>query len=660
VNPMALVQHREQTSFVGSSTGVLAEQAVRPRRRALLVGTLLMIPNAAWIVQIERVREGPYPTTISLFLNAIFWLILLLVANRLLRGFRPALAFRPAELLLIYSMLCIGSAFVGLDGVPALIQMMAHPYYHGAQQAGFERVLEVLPPALVVQDSEALRGYFIGNDTLYRWDYLKAWLSPLLLWLVFIGLLWWTMLCLSSLVRYQWTVQEKLAFPLVALPLQMVQPEGGLWCARLFWAGALVAGGINLLNGLHFWFPSVPEIPVKHQDLAQYMTNKPWDAVGWFPVSFYPFAIGIGYLLPLDLLFSCWFFYLFWKAQLVVSRAWGLDITPEFPYIREQGIGAYLAIGLFLLLGGRGLVKQIVTHLRTPSRSDLRDDTEALPYRHAVWGLFGGLAGLTLFLGAFGMRWHYALLAVALYLLFALVITRIRAELGPPVHDQHFSGPDHVLTTTLGTHQWSRHELTMLNFFYWFNRAYRSHPMPFILEGFKMAHDQRAALTPFFKAFLWAGLWGAVLSFWAFLHYAYRYGTGAEFFAGQQFGFEAYNRLQNWVQLGQEPHQGKVAAMGVGFVVASGLMMLRTHWLGFPLHPIGFAISGSWAMNLVWAPLMLAWLIKWLIVRFGGLQLYRQWLPFFLGLIVGEAVVGMGWSLVGVLFNTPAYSFWGQ
>ncbi len=657
---MALVLRRVRTSFAGASQGVSADQAAHPRRRALLVGTLLMVPNAAWIVQIERVREGPYPTTISLFLNAIFWLILLLIANRLLMRLRPPLAFRPAELLLIYSMLCIGSAFVGLDGVPALIQMMAHPFYHGVQQAGFEGIRQALPTALVVQDSEALRGYFIGNDTLYRWDYLKAWLSPLLLWLVFIGLLWWTMLCLSSLVRYQWTVQEKLAFPLVVLPLQMVQPEGMLWRTRLFWVGTLVAGGINLLNGLHFWFPSVPEIPVKHQDLAQYMTNNPWDAVGWFPVSFYPFAIGIGFLLPLDLLFSCWFFYLFWKAQLVVSRAWGLDITPEFPYIREQGIGAYLAIGLFLLLGGRGLVKQIVNHLRAPSRSDLRDETEALPYRHAVWGLLGGLAGLTLFLVLFGMRWYYALLAVGLYLLFALVITRIRAELGPPVHDQHFSGPDHVLTTTLGTQAYTGRELTMLNFFYWFNRAYRSHPMPFILEGFKMAHEQRAALTPFFTAFLWAGLWGAALSFWAFLHYAYQYGTGAEFFAGQQFGFEAYNRLQNWIQLGQEPHHGKVAAMGVGFVVASGLMMLRAHWLGFPFHPIGFAISGSWAMNLVWAPLMIAWVLKWLIVRFGGLPLYRQWLPFFLGLIVGEAVVGMGWSLIGVLFNIPAYSFWGQ
>jgi hypothetical protein len=51
------------------------------------------------------------------------------------------------------------------------------------------------------------------------------------------------------------------------------------------------------------------------------------------------------------------------------------------------------------------------------------------------------------------------------------------------VHDLHFSGPDHVLTRSLGTPAFSSRDLTVLSFFYWFNRAYRSHPMPFGIEG---------------------------------------------------------------------------------------------------------------------------------------------------------------------------------
>jgi len=630
------------------------------RARAPMLASVLAVPNAYWIIQIEKVRDGPYPTSISLLMNALLWLALLLLANALLGRVRPAWRFSPAELLLMYAMLCVSSAMAGNDFTPVLVQLVAHPAYYVREGVLPASVLDAVPTPLIVADADALRPYFIGNSTLYRWKHIAAWLLPVAVWMVFIALLWWTMLCLVSLVRRQWMDAERLAFPLVELPVQMVEPSAWLWRARLFWGGFAVAGGINLINGLHYWFPSIPEIPVKHQDMAIYLTDRPWSAVGWLPISFYPFVIGIAYLMPTDLAFSIWFFYLFWKAQMVASAWLGWDITPEFPYIREQGIGAYLGVGLFLLMGSRGLIQQLWRHLRDPESSSLRDAGEALPYRTAVYGLLAGLAGLAGFFWVFGLRGHLALLAVALYLVMALVITRIRAEFGAPVHDQHFSGPDHVFTRLTGTQGYSARELAMVNFFYWFNRAYRSHPMPFALEGLKLAQRAGGSLRAYWLWMLWAGLWGALLAFWAYLHNAYRYGAGAEFFQGQLFGTEAYNRLANWLTMSQEPHRGAQAATAVGFAIAWSMMWLRTKLLAFPFHPIGFAISGSWAMNLVWLPIAIAWLIKLLVVRYGGLPLYRRLLPFFLGLILGEAVVGMGWSLVGVMFNIPAYSFWGQ
>jgi hypothetical protein len=630
------------------------------RARAPLLASVLAVPNAYWIIQIEKVRDGPYPTSISLLMNALLWLVLLLLANGLLGRVRPAWRFSPAELLLMYTMLCVSSAMAGNDFTPVLVQLVAHPAYYVREGVLPASVLDAVPTPLIVADADALRPYFIGNSALYRWEHIAAWLLPVAVWMAFIALLWWTMLCLVTLVRRQWMDAERLAFPLVELPVQMVEPSAGLWRARLFWGGFAVAGGINLINGLHYWFPSIPEIPVKHQDMAIYLTDRPWSAVGWLPISFYPFVIGIAYLMPTDLAFSIWFFYLFWKAQMVATAWLGWDITPEFPYIREQGIGAYLGVGLFLLMGSRGLIHQLWRHLRAPESSALRDAGEALPYRTAVYGLLAGLAGLAGFFWVFGLRGHIALLAVALYLVMALVITRIRAEFGAPVHDQHFSGPDHVFTRLTGTQGYSARELAMVNFFYWFNRAYRSHPMPFALEGLKLAQRAGGSLRAYWLWMLWAGLWGALLAFWAYLHNAYRYGAGAEFFQGQLFGTEAYNRLANWLTMSQEPHRGAQAATAVGFAIAWSMMWLRTKLLAFPFHPIGFAISGSWAMNLVWLPIAIAWLIKLLVVRYGGLPLYRRLLPFFLGLILGEAVVGMGWSLVGVMFNIPAYSFWGQ
>src|SRR5712691_228987 len=49
--------------------------------RSLLVSLLLIPPNAYWIVQMERVRYSAHPTTISLFFNVVFILLVVTVLN---------------------------------------------------------------------------------------------------------------------------------------------------------------------------------------------------------------------------------------------------------------------------------------------------------------------------------------------------------------------------------------------------------------------------------------------------------------------------------------------------------------------------------------------------------------------------------------------------
>jgi hypothetical protein len=64
-------------------------------------------------------------------------------------------------------------------------------------------------------------------------------------------------------------------------------------------------------------------------------------------------------------------------------------------------------------------------------------------------------------------------------------------------------------------------------------------------------------------------------------------------------------------------------------------------------------------MNLVWLPLFIAWMAKLAVLRYGGLRLYREVLPFFLGLILGDCTMGALWSLIGLAIGTPTYNFWG-
>lgn len=64
-------------------------------------------------------------------------------------------------------------------------------------------------------------------------------------------------------------------------------------------------------------------------------------------------------------------------------------------------------------------------------------------------------------------------------------------------------------------------------------------------------------------------------------------------------------------------------------------------------------------MNLVWAPILIAWFLKASTLRFGGLRLYKTAVPFFLGLILGQMPIGCVWTLIGMAFKIPYYSFWG-
>ncbi|MCJ7821487.1 MAG: hypothetical protein MUQ26_00135, partial [Armatimonadetes bacterium] len=80
-----------------------------------------------------------------------------------------------------------------------------------------------------------------------------------------------------------------------------------------------------------------------------------------------------------------------------------------------------------------------------------------------------------------------------------------------------------------------------------------------------------------------------------------------------------------------------------------GLSMLRLSFWWWPLHPIGYLAATCWGMHTAWVPFFIGWLCKVLVVRFGGLKLYRRTLPIAVGLIVGDMVSQGFWVIVSLL-----------
>ncbi|MBI2298082.1 MAG: hypothetical protein HYU66_03875, partial [Armatimonadetes bacterium] len=46
------------------------------------------------------------------------------------------------------------------------------------------------------------------------------------------------------------------------------------------------------------------------------------------------------------------------------------------------------------------------------------------------------------------------------------------------------------------------------------------------------------------------------------------------------------------------------------------------------------------------------------VLKAGGLKAYRKGIPLFVGLTLGEFVVGGAWSIVGTVTGWHTYRFW--
>ncbi len=631
-----------------------------PRRgftvRAVVLGLLLIPLNSYWVIQMELFRYSAHPTTVSLFFNAVFTLLVLQAFFSTLRHLLPRWAFSQAELLLIYSMVCIGSCMASHDFAQVLMPVLSWSFYAAGNPANKFAALinDHLPPWATVQDRRVYLPFYEGGSSLYRAEFILGWLPAVATWTGFALALVLVMVCLSALVRRQWLEHEHLACPLVRLPVEITRPRAMLWRDRLFWIGFAIAGGMDVWNSIAFWVPSMPKLPIYEYNLGRYIRARPWNAIGWLPRSLYPFVIGLGYLMPSDFLFSCWFFYWFWKMERVASAALGLDQIRDFPFDNFQCFGAYLLFALSALWIGRGYLREVGRAISgLPSR--LRDREEPLTYRAAALGIVVGLLGLIWVWSALGMRLWVSLAFFGIYYLLAVAITRMRAQFGAPVHDLHFTGPDTILTQTAGTALFTQKELIVLGISWWFNRAYRSHPMPHALEGIKMQDRTAGQARGIVPALLLAALVGMLSAFWTMLALNYDLGAVAKGRIGLGGGFE---RAVTWIAGPEIRRSGPALAILVGFGQALFLEAMRFRYVNWPFHPLGFAISANWEMNLVWMPLMVAWIIKTMIIKYAGGKVYHRAVPLFLGLILGQFVVGSLVNIISIAYHVPSYMFW--
>jgi hypothetical protein len=287
------------------------------------------------------------------------------------------------------------------------------------------------------------------------------------------------------------------------------------------------------------------------------------------------------------------------------------------------------------------------------------DEThEPMRYRTALIMFCGCMAILVAQGHMLGASWYLMIIFLVIFFLYSIAIARMRAELGPPAHDLHAMGPDVIIHNLVGTRNLGTSNIAAFTMFFWFNRAYRAHFSAHDMEGFKLAQLSRITSRSITKAMVVAVIFGAISALWAILHTLYVHGYSGHV-AGDAFSQEAWNKMAGYLNFPQRPRIAATMASCAGLAFAVFLGMMRSRFTWWLWHPVGYATSTSWSMEKLWSCIFVGWLAKTLITRYGGAQLYRQAMPFFVGMVMGEFTVGSLWTIYGNIANIQVYRFFG-
>jgi hypothetical protein len=579
----------------------------------------------------------------------------------------PRLAPSRGQVLLLYAMLTVATILSGSYHVRAFLPHLVALQYSerpGGILQG-RNYSEYLPAWLAPRDPQVVEEYYNGSrGGVIPWE---AWLVPLTIWSLFLTMLFLGVYCLMLLVQKQWTQHEKLTFPLLNVPLAMTSENWSSYGPRplrrsLFIFGCAIAVAFNGLNILHILYPSIPS-PGFYLMLNEYFPNRPLQPLGSISIFFMLEAIGIGYFVPLEVSFSTWFFYLLNRLFAVVGTAAGYD-QPGFPYTQDQSAGGYLAVGILLFWGVRHTFRESL------HRSFRRTaDPEARTERWAWVGFIGCGLFLLIFCAAAGFSLRLAVPFFLILLLYVIVFARIRAETGVPFGFIYPYGlPKESLLNAVGFSNalgWGgTRSIVMFSCLAWLSRHhFAQEHAAYQMDAMKLAQESRIGKRTLFTALIVAFLVGLGGAYWVHLSAYYTLGAnmaGGGTGAGEFRAIVAQQEYQQMAgRLSAAPVQDiwKIVSLGGGFLFTTALYWLRLQWLGSPFHPLGFVLGTAYGdSSAMWFPLLIAWLLKACILKAGGLRLYRQGIPFFLGLTIGHFfMAGIFWPVFS-LFVAPEAS----
>ena len=568
-----------------------------------------------------------------------------------------ALKLSRGELMVVFVMPLIGATmptyFVG-----KMIANFTVPYYLGTPENQWEAHYGgLLPTWVVLPQGEPLRWFFEGlpRGASIPWG---DWGVTVFWWSTVIAPYYACCLCLMVILRKQWVVNERIPYPLMEVPLAVLEEpeERGFFRIPVmnrpvFWIGFCVTFFWVLWNVIHHFNPTFPQIPWRYPSLQFGPAFPP------ILMRMYPVVTGFGFFMKLDILFGIWLFNFLTTMEAGLFNRFGYveDLFDEYSSnplsMGSQSMGALIVIVLVGFWMARGHLRDV---FRKAFRSDSRvdDSEEIMSYRTAVCGLIAGAVYLAVWHHQTGMEPKYNALFMFGVLVMYLGQARMIAEAGL-ISLRTPLGPTAFSSILLGTEALTHRTLVSIAISHSWCSDVKTTITPALAHTTRLfdtvRHHQRKLL--------WAPVVAMVVGVFATFIYtiAQGYENGAANYGSIFTGGLARYPWDDLVKKSNEPFHTKwklVGFMAFGAVFTGILMFARYRSPGFPLNPVGFVVGPVGPVKQVVLPIFIAWFAKTFILHIGGVQAYRAARPFFIGLILGH-FMGAGVSFAIDMFWFP-------
>ena len=623
--------------------------------RSLVIGCFLAAAIAVGIPYGSMVIQGTRLGLSSSTPAAFFLLfIILLTANLLLGLLSPRRALQRGELIVIFIMMMVATAIPTRGVIGMLLPMITGTHYYATYENNWAGLVHpFLTDWMVVDNPRAIKNFYEGvsGPPSIPWD---VWTAPLLHWLIFyLGFY----LCITSaivILRKQWVEHERLIYPLAQVPLAMVQDGDRPQLIKPFfknpimWCGFLLPFFINSINALHNYYPFIS--PIVPQATAQLFRGT---VSLNFRINFLMF--GFAYFISSNISFSLWFFYLVHLIQEGLFSVLGIFSPEELgPWTGSGPIGAIMGhqmMGALTVLVCYGLWTAR-DHLKNVFRKALNrsapvdDSGEILSYRAAVLGFFGGAFIMAFWLWRSGIPAWITPFFIFSALVIFIGLARVIAEAGLPTVTPEMV-PAGFVVSGVGVPALGAKGMVATGYsLVWAGDLLVFMTVP-LANSLRLSGETSGPQRRLFVGIAAAMLISLVCSVWFMLYLAYR--DGALNLHPQYFtGFAAYPSSFAAQKLASPtgPSLAGWLWTAAGGLLMGALMLARHQFVWWPFHPLGFAVSTGWVMNSIWFSIFLAWMIKGIALKYGGPVFYQKSRPFFIGVVLGQFVVGGTWLLI--------------